>query len=711
MKQRVLWQRIAVIAALCFLSIALVAAADGAPMDARLVGALEPMAADLGTAFTYQGRLSKSGAAVTDACDFRFRLYDDAVGGAQIGQQVEETEVEVKDGHFAVRLDFGANAFNGEARWLEIEVKCGSETSFTLLSPRTSILPGPYALALPGLWTRQHDISPNLIGGVAANSVKEGAWGATIGGGGTRWQPNRVTDNYGVIAGGEGNRTGNDNEIFDDAEFSTIGGGLKNKAVGGYSTIAGGMGNRAEGFNATIAGGIENRVTGEYNATVGGGYGNVASGVDATVAGGNANEAGGWATTVSGGVSNTITADVAVIGGGLRNEIFGSVSTIAGGEGHTINHDYGAIGGGLNNQVYAHFGVIAGGGGWKSEQGNIVWDQYGAIGGGHDNKAGDDDPDIESAMGATVGGGMSNRAFGRTSTVSGGENNEAGDEGATVSGGRNNKAAYNLATVGGGQMNIAGGSFATVAGGSGNKASHTGATVGGGSGNEASGLYATVPGGQSNKAAGMYSFAAGYAASAQHAGTFVWADRQSSPFSSTAENQFLIQASGGVGIGTNAPQAALDVAGRTRTDVLEIDGGLDLAEPFEIRDPESIQPGMALSIDPDHPGQLRLADRAYDRLVAGCASGANGVNPGLIMAQEGVLEGDVVPVALTGRVYCYADASYGPIHPGDLLTTSDTPGHLMVVQDHNRAQGAIVGKAMSGLDEGKGFVLVLVSLQ
>ena len=70
-----------------------------------------------------------------------------------------------------------------------------------------------------------------------------------------------------------------------------------------------------------------------------------------------------------------------------------------------------------------------------------------------------------------------------------------------------------------------------------------------------------------------------------------------------------------------------------------------------------------------------------------------------------------LPVALSGRVYCWADASYGPIQPGDLLTTSDTPGHAMKVSAYERAQGAIIGKAMSSLDEGQGLILVLVTLQ
>jgi len=151
--------------------------------------------------------------------------------------------------------------------------------------------------------------------------------------------------------------------------------------------------------------------------------------------------------------------------------------------------------------------------------------------------------------------------------------------------------------------------------------------------------------------------------------------------------------------------------GKVVVDVLEITGGSDLAEPFEIAGTVTIEPGMVVAIDPDNPGQLRLADAAYDRTVAGVISGAGGINPGLILQQEGSVAAGEYPVALTGRVYVYADAANGPIEPGDLLTTSATPGHAMKVTDHVQAQGAILGKAMSRLEEGTGLVLVLVTLQ
>jgi hypothetical protein len=107
---------------------------------------------------------------------------------------------------------------------------------------------------------------------------------------------------------------------------------------------------------------------------------------------------------------------------------------------------------------------------------------------------------------------------------------------------------------------------------------------------------------------------------------------------------------------------------------------------------------------------LKLSDRPYDTRVAGVVSGANGINPGIQMQQQGLIEGGK-NVALTGRVYVQADASNGPIKPGDLLTSSTNPGHAMKVSDHAKAQGAILGKAMTGLKDGKGMVLVLVTLQ
>jgi len=157
----------------------------------------------------------------------------------------------------------------------------------------------------------------------------------------------------------------------------------------------------------------------------------------------------------------------------------------------------------------------------------------------------------------------------------------------------------------------------------------------------------------------------------------------------------------------------IDNSGTTHTRVLEILGGSDLSEKFEVEadGDGQLEPGTVVSIDPRHEGRLMVSDKPYDRRVAGIVSGAGGVKAGMIMGQEGSVAGGSHPVALTGRVYCRATTIHGPIRPGDLLTTSPVAGHAMRVDDPARAAGAILGKAMGTLERGEGLVLVLVGLQ
>jgi len=160
--------------------------------------------------------------------------------------------------------------------------------------------------------------------------------------------------------------------------------------------------------------------------------------------------------------------------------------------------------------------------------------------------------------------------------------------------------------------------------------------------------------------------------------------------------------------------------GTTITNVLQINGGADLSEKFEVKAPldidsnvlsQEVHPGMIVVIDPDNSGKLVVSSQSYDRKVAGIISGAGGIKPGMLMSQSSSVADGSHPVALTGRVYCWADASNSPIYPGDLLTTSKIPGHAMKVCNYEKAQGAIIGKAMTGLKSGRGLVLVLVTLQ
>ena len=106
-------------------------------------------AAPMGTAFTYQGRLSDANSPAEGLYDFEFEVYDALNGGSQQGSTVGKDDVDVIDAYFTVELDFGADIFTGDARWLEIAVRAGASSDpcdLVTLSPRQELTPTPYAL-------------------------------------------------------------------------------------------------------------------------------------------------------------------------------------------------------------------------------------------------------------------------------------------------------------------------------------------------------------------------------------------------------------------------------------------------------------------------------------------------------------------------------------------------------------------------------------
>jgi hypothetical protein len=206
-----------------------------------------------GTGFTYQGQLKNASGLVNGVCDFQFSLWDDASAGAQVGSTQSIAGVNVSAGLFTVQLNgagqFGASAFNGLGRWVQVAVKCASDPAYATLSPRQPLTPAPYALALPGLRTEQNLTSPNVIGGVDGNAVTSGAVGASLGGGGASSFFQSITDDYGTVGGGRGNTAGNSGGATNDAIAATVGGGEGNTATGSYATIPGGLSNSAGSFS------------------------------------------------------------------------------------------------------------------------------------------------------------------------------------------------------------------------------------------------------------------------------------------------------------------------------------------------------------------------------------------------------------------------------------------------------------------------------
>ena len=137
-----------------------------------LVQAGHAPAAPLGRSFTYQGQLSQSGAPLEGAVTLRFSLWDAAgsgdppTGGSMVGSIQTAMSVPVTRGVFSVELnasdEFGPLAFNGQARWLQVEVCADSAcTSTTVLGPRQAVTGTPYAL---GPW-QMSGTSLNYSGG------------------------------------------------------------------------------------------------------------------------------------------------------------------------------------------------------------------------------------------------------------------------------------------------------------------------------------------------------------------------------------------------------------------------------------------------------------------------------------------------------------------------------------------------------------------
>jgi hypothetical protein len=617
--------------------------------------------------------------------------------------------------------------------------------------------------------------APNVMGGSSVNFMAAGVIGGTIAGGGGNDMSgnplvNKLQADFSAIGGGGGNTVagfaatvagGSSNSIPPGSTYSFVGGGANNMAIGPsatvgggggnvsgpYATVGGGQYNGAGGSFATVAGGQNNQA--QSWSAVGGGQGNFAGGIlssNCTVGGGQGNFAGtadSSLATVSGGYKNWAAGDGSFIGGG------GSDGTSTGG--NLAGGQASVIGGGMLNTNNGYASTI--GGGFQnfanSSSSGFLFYGGSTVAGGEGNKASTDF--------TTVGGGIFNTASGVYATVPGGSANLAGGIGSFAAGQSAQTTHAGTFIWGDGSQTFTGenvdNGFNVLATGGVFFYDGTNGVHIDGLGNNDGALDFGL------KFGGALSSGEGIASKRTAGGNQFGLD-----FYTASANRMCIGENGFVGINTTSPAERLEVNGQfvlidganaadkngpidayiggdgAGSDVqigsmnslitavgfwnyaanawmhiscssITIHGGADLAEPFPITAAANeVPPGAVLVIDAENPGRLKLSEQAYDSRVAGVVSGANGVNPGIQMQQQGLLEGGK-NVALTGRVYVQADASNGPIQPGDLLTTSSTPGRAMRVTDHARAQGAILGKAMTSLSEGKGMVLVLVTLQ
>jgi trimeric autotransporter adhesin len=541
---------------------------------------LQIFAAGTGTAFTYQCRLLSGTNAANGAYDLKFSLFDSLVGGVQIGNS-QTNNIIFTNGLATTTLDFGAAAFVGNSRWLEIGVRTNGSGAFSNLLPRQPLTPTPYAISASNV---SGTVSAAQLTGTLPGGVLSGIYTSTI-----------IVTNPGNIFGGDGS-------ALTFGGFGFCGLPCYWKVNGNSGTFAGAnfvgttdnqplelkvFGQRALRLEPTasspnVIGGYVSNYVGSniVGGTIGGGGDNgEINFLDAakdplqtftlfphygTISGGAANRirAGSY-STIGGGATNSIqnnffikpsySIDINTIGGGLRNGIADSTEgTVSGGMGNTIVGDidgnfHSTISGGEMNSINATGDTI-----WGSTIGggatNLVHRaSYATIAGGNANRIDTMSND------SSIGGGFRNaiEPFASASAIAGGSGNTVDlfCNSAVISGGAFNliSGSSTRAAIGGGYLNTNSGSYSFIGGGSNNtvNAGADQAVLAGGAMNSVGGLLATIPGGWSNVANGAAGFAAGYRAKSLHNGAFVWADKTEADFPSTNINSFSARCVGG----------------------------------------------------------------------------------------------------------------------------------------------------------------------
>ena len=627
------------------------------------------------TTFTYQGRLTDTGSSASGGYDLTFAVFDAESSGSQVGATLTNSAVAVSNGLFTVALDFGAGIFTGPDRWLEIGVRTNGDGDFATLSPRQALTASPYAIFA--------GTSANVASGSVVTSL------------------NGLKDDVTLEAGNNVSLTPNGNTLTIAAATgggSSIWSALNNNAF--YNTGNVGIGTNIPAHRLSIAGGPS------WTANLWKGALDLEYGA-AIAFRGNAGTQYGIGSA-SGGLYFFHTAS----GPGTT----GSPSVFdleLANSGHLLIGGPSSDRSGIPLQVNGNLLLTPGGSGGEVQFGTPNAETGMTIIGANRADLRFDGSMIKLL--ANAGTGVPPTANGITVDTSGNIG-----VGQSMFFGSQTRQMFNLFGTGFGvgvQTSDlyfrSGGGFAWHVGGV-----HTDATYNSGGGTTVAtldlttgldfgsrlGQHLSLWGG-----VGARRFDIGMQASTEYFRTgngvgdaFAW-------YKGGIHNDGQRNAGGGQSLMTLDGESGLFVAGAASVCTLTIRGGCDLAEPFPMKEVQA-EKGSVVVIDEEHPGQLKLSTEAYDTRVAGILSGGNGVNTGIALHQEGIMDGGQ-NVALSGRVYVQADATFGAIKPGDLLTTSDTPGHAMKVSDHAKAQGAILGKAMSPLKQGKGMVLVLVTLQ
>jgi hypothetical protein len=654
--------------------------------------AAAPQAA-LGTAFTYQGHLTDADGPVNGSCDMSFKLYDALSGGDQVGSTAAVDGVEVREGYFGVELDFGASAFGGDARWLEVAVDCGNGSA--TLSPRQALTPAPYALYAPAAasvpWSGVGGVPGDLADG--DDDTLSGLGSSCSDGQIAEWSGSAWVCGDDDLAAGGTSDHGALSGLSDDDHPQYLHQSLDETVTGRPAFDGGDAANppftvdsdaRVPNLNADLLDGLEGSSYRDAS--------NIADGTlstlrysaydDLTDEGrlDNANPSDvltrfqGDSRYVNEGQTDIIDSGMIIDGQVFADELSDG-ATLA-----EILDDDGP-GSGLNADLL------------DNQQGSYYrdWNYLTNVPGGFaDDSDNVDDSVSWSEISGIVGTG--------SSQVAAGDHDHFGE---TWTGSSN----YGLRVDNSGAYGIRGSTSSGI-GGAG--------VYGYGGASSTYGVYGVVDGASSD---------AGHFTDLYNGATSVglWAGTRSG----NAIEAHQVDASG-TSLNTvfrvnYQGYVYADQGYRCGPDINDDDGSGDLSEAeidaclhdqsaadFAEMMPAGagLEPGDVLVVAAD--GRLTRSEGAYAANVVGVYSS----RPSYLGNARHAEDPDYVPLALVGLVPVKASAENGPITPGDLLVAGATPGYVMRA-DPNPPVGTVVGKALEGLDEaqGAGLIRMLVLLQ
>jgi hypothetical protein len=295
------------------------------------------LATPLGTAFTYQGALRSGGSPANGTFDFIFRLYDSASGGVQIGADQNLPAVAVTSGLFTVSLDFGSGAFDGSARFIDIQVRAAGGGAYTPLLPRQPLTAAPYALrALNGpagssQWSNDTN-GIEYLGNVGLGAASHPDWRFYVNTGTSNINPVVITNNNASFSSLFVDNTAvNGWGLYSPTANHYIGGRLGLGITTPFNFCRVDVAGSGQGVRSVVTG---NNLNTQYNAAVVA-IGNTGTGVTGTTAMGV--YAASQNTRAVWGLS---TADLGVVGdcantgnsgwlGGLTEGVYGQATTTA----------------------------------------------------------------------------------------------------------------------------------------------------------------------------------------------------------------------------------------------------------------------------------------------------------------------------------------------------------------------------------------------